>query len=109
MVLASHLQLSLVRPWQSAGRPEKDRMASLAMQSPIMARSPGSETMPKMRHTLNSSVLHMWTPQMMTVVYISETRPWWHQLSCQHRIPRPMALNCYCYQGMPRVREGVSR
>lgn len=32
--------------------------------------------MAKMRHDRRPNVLNMWTPQMMMVVYISETRPW---------------------------------
>lgn len=70
-----HLQLSLVRPWQSAGRPEKDSMVILAMQSPIMVRSPGREIIPKMRHDRRPRVLHMWTPRMIKEVYINDTNP----------------------------------
>lgn len=70
------LQLSLVRPWQSAGRPENDRMVIFAMHRPMHVKSPGRERTAEIRHDRRPSVLQMWTPQMMNVVYIRETRPY---------------------------------
>lgn len=66
--------MSLVRPWQSAGRPENDKMVILAIHRPMHVRSPGRERIAEIRHDGRPSVLLMCTPQMMRVVYISETR-----------------------------------
>lgn len=60
-------QLSLVRPWQSAGRPEKLRTVIMARQMPIMVRSPGRDIMAKTRHIRMSKVLKIWTQHMIVV------------------------------------------